>query len=99
MSSSVEDKRELPRETSLSQNYPNPFNPVTNFEFSIVTSQVTILRVYDLLGREVTTLVNEVKQPGVHTVRWDASGTAGGVYFYRLSAGTFVETKKLLLLY
>jgi hypothetical protein len=82
----------------LYQNYPNPFNPVTNFKFTIVNSQLTILKVYDVLGREVATLVNEVKQPGAYAVQWDASGVASGVYFYRLQAGGFVQTKKLLLL-
>jgi hypothetical protein len=80
------------------QNYPNPFNPMTNLQFSIVNRQLTILKVYDLLGREVATLVNEVRQPGTYTAHWDASGVASGVYIYRLSAGNFVQCKKLLLL-
>jgi len=56
------------------------------------------LKVYDLLGREVTTLLNEVKQPGTYTVQWDASNTASGVYYYRLQAGESTQTKKLILL-
>jgi hypothetical protein len=83
---------------TLKQNYPNPFNPVTNFQFSIVNSQFTTLKVCDVLGREVVTLVNDVKQPGTYTVQWDASEVASGIYFYRLKAGSFIETKKLLLL-
>jgi acetyl esterase/lipase len=82
----------------LEQNYPNPFNPVTNFQFSIVNRQLTILKVYDVLGREVAALVNEVKQPGTYKVRWDASGRASGVYFYRLQTGSLVDVKELILL-
>ena len=96
----------------LHQNYPNPFNPATTVEFRIQSSEFVTLRVYDLLGQEVAVLVNEVKEPGSYTVQFDArlpdgprynrggqgSGLASGVYFYQLKAGTFVETKKLLLL-
>jgi CubicO group peptidase (beta-lactamase class C family) len=88
----------LPSQYHLAQNYPNPFNPVTNIQFSIVNRQLTILKVYDVLGREVTTLVNEVKQPGTYTVQWEASKVANGVYFYRLEAGGFVDVKKIVLL-
>jgi len=88
----------LPTVFELAQNYPNPFNPVTNFQFSILSSQLTILKVYDLLGREVATLVNEVKQPGVYTMQWDAASLASGVYLYRLESGGFSETRKLILL-
>jgi hypothetical protein len=88
----------IPARFALNQNYPNPFNPATNCQFSIANRQLTILKVYDVLGQEVATLVNEVKQPGTYTVQWDASGVASGVYFYRLQAGGFVQTKKLLLL-
>jgi hypothetical protein len=87
----------LPTTFELSQNYPNPFNPGTNFQFSIANRRLTILKVYDVLGREVATLVNEVKQPGTYTVQWDASRQASGVYFYQLSAGSFVDTKKFVL--
>ena len=87
----------LPATFALYQNYPNPFNPVTHFPLSIANCQLTILKVYDLLGREVVTLVNEVKQPGIYTVAWDAGGLASGVYLYRLQAGSYVETRKLVL--
>jgi len=88
----------LPREYALSQNYPNPFNPTTKIQFTIVNQQLTIVKVFDVLGREVATLVNEVKEPGVYTVQWDASGVSSGVYFYRLKAGDFVQTKRMLLI-
>jgi hypothetical protein len=94
------------RSWSLNQNFPNPFNPVTTFQFTIVDRQLTIVNVIDVLGREVATLVNEVKEPGTYAVRWDAVGMSSGVYFYRLQArplsggqaGTFVATRKTMLL-
>jgi hypothetical protein len=87
----------MPLSYALGQNYPNPFNPTTTIEFRIQNSQLTILKVFDVLGREVATLVNDVKEPGVYTARWDATGVASGVYFYRLTAGEFVQTKRMLL--
>jgi hypothetical protein len=98
MITDVESEQQLPTNFALEQNFPNPFNPVTNFQFSIVNRQLTILKVYDLLGREIATLVNEEKQPGTHTVQWDASNVASGVYLYQLKAGAYTETRKLLLL-
>jgi spore coat protein CotH/photosystem II stability/assembly factor-like uncharacterized protein len=90
---------DIPNEFKLYQNFPNPFNPTTHFGFRISGFGFVNLKVYDLLGREVATLVNEVKQPGEYTVRWDASNLSSGVYFYRLTVGDkFAETKKLLLL-
>ncbi len=84
-----------PVRMSLEQNYPNPFNPGTTIRFSLVDPQFTILKVYDLLGREVAVLLHEKKEPGNYTVTWDAGGIAGGVYFYRLSAGASVFTRKM----
>jgi hypothetical protein len=71
---------------ALEQNYPNPFNPSTTFAFSIRYSSFVILEVYDVLGREIATLVNELKQPGSHVVTWDATGFSSGIYYYRLFA-------------
>ncbi len=87
----------LPTTAHLSQNYPNPFNPETHFEFHIPHSEFVSLKVYDLLGREVATLVNEGNGPGVYSVSWDASHLPGGVYYYRMLAGGFAETKKMML--
>ncbi len=86
---------------ALEQNYPNPFNPSTVIGYRVegMGDRVWVtLKVYDILGREVATLVNEVKQPGAYTVPFEGSNLASGVYFYRLSAGNFVQTKKLILL-
>ena len=88
----------IPASFSLSQNYPNPFNPSTTIKFQVSSFKFVSLKVYDVLGREVATLVNEQKSPGIYTVQWDASGVASGVYFYRLASGGFIETKRLLLL-
>ena len=88
----------IPRVYSLSQNYPNPFNPVTSIKYSIPKQSLVRLVVYDILGREITTLVNEMKQPGNYNVSFDASGYASGVYFYRIQAGDFTDVKKMVLI-
>lgn len=92
------DEPAAPLAFRLEQNYPNPFNPITNLQFTIVRRQLTTLRVHDLLGRGVATLVNEVKQSGAYSVQWDASGLPSGVYFYRLTSGAQSLTRKLVLL-
>jgi photosystem II stability/assembly factor-like uncharacterized protein len=84
-------------EVMLSQNYPNPFNPATTVKFRILQGEFTSLRVYDLLGREVATLVDEVKNPGTYTARFDGTHLASGMYYYRLTTGGRVETRKMLL--
>jgi hypothetical protein len=83
---------------SLNQNYPNPFNPSTTIKFELPRSSDVKLSVFDMLGREISVLVNERREAGVHEVKFDASGLSSGVYFYRLTAGTFVQARKLLLL-
>ena len=96
----VEEKQtgEVPTEYLLSQNYPNPFNPGTKIKYSVPqTSQVQI-KVYDVLGNEIETLVNEEKPAGSYELNWDAEPLPSGVYFYQLRAGSFVQTKKMSLL-
>jgi N-acetylmuramoyl-L-alanine amidase len=87
----------VPLAFELSQNYPNPFNPTTNLEFRISSLEFVSLKIFDVLGREVATLVNEVRPTGAYTVRWDASALPSGVYFYQLRAGNAVQTRKLVL--
>ena len=87
----------LPGEYMLSQNYPNPFNPSTKIDFSIKNSGFVTLKVYDVLGQEVKTLVNEQKDPGTYHVTFDARELTSGPYFYTLTAGTFSKTYKMLL--
>jgi hypothetical protein len=88
----------LPLQPLLAQNYPNPFNPSTTITYELPGSSMVTLSVYDLLGHEVSVLVNERREAGHHDVRFDASGVAAGVYLYRLQAGGFVQTRKLLLI-
>ena len=83
---------------SLSQNYPNPFNPNSTIKFKIKDSKFVSLKVYDEMGREVTSLVNEKLQPGEYEVKFDGSNLASGMYYYRLNAGDFSETKKMILI-
>lgn len=95
---SVGEKQVMPLAFALHQNYPNPFNPSTTLSFSIPYSSFVILSVYNLLGQEVATMVNEVKQPGRYDVAWDAGGHVSGVYFYALTASNIRQTKKLILI-
>ena len=88
----------VPSEYALCQNYPNPFNSVTSFRFNIKESGLVTLTIYDLLGREVAKLVNGEVESGQHTVSWDAGGLASGIYLYKLKAGDFTATKKLVIL-
>jgi len=88
----------LPTEFSLEQNYPNPFNPATTIKYDIKERTNVELKVFDILGREIITLVNEEKTAGAYSVEFNATSLPSGVYFYQLSAGNFVETKKMVLL-
>jgi len=87
-----------PKQYILYQNYPNPFNPTTTIRFDLPERARVVLKICNILGQEVAELVNEEKQPGVYEVNWNASGFANGVYFYRLEAGRYTETKKLVLM-
>jgi len=94
---------QLPTAFALSQNYPNPFNPVTEIGFSLPSASEVRLEVYNIAGQKVTTLVNSPMDAGEHQIQWDGKVDGGesvatGIYFYRLQAGDFVETKKMLLL-
>lgn len=86
-----------PGKYSLSQNYPNPFNPVTKISFTIAAAGQVTLKVYDISGREVRTLVNEVKNPGFYTVDFNGSNLSSGIYIYKISSGNYSETKKMTI--
>lgn len=88
----------IPKEFQLHQNYPNPFNPSTTIQFELPKRSSVIIDVFDVLGRKVATLVDEEMPSGTHRVVFDASGLAGGAYFYRMQAERFEMTKKLVLL-
>lgn len=94
----VNDKVNPVNDFNLYQNFPNPFNPVTNIQYAIGSPGLVILKVYDVLGKEVATLVNEEKPAGSYTVEFNGSNLASGVYFYKLGTGEFVQVKKMLLL-
>jgi hypothetical protein len=92
---------EIPGQFSLSQNYPNPFNPTTKIRFSIPVGESrgrSTLKVYNALGGEIQTLVNEQLSPGIYQVDWNASRFSSGIYFYKLISGNFTETKKMVLM-
>jgi len=93
-----EESERIPNNYELSQNYPNPFNPSTTIRYSIPNSGKVKLVVYDVLGREVKTLINQEQNAGTYSVDFNAEGLSSGVYFYRLSSGQFSETRKLILL-
>lgn len=88
----------MPLKYELNQNYPNPFNPVTKIEFSLPKSEFVSLKVYDVLGREISSLINEVRFAGKYSVEFNASSLTSGIYFYRISAGDFTEVKKMVIM-
>jgi len=88
----------IPETPILYQNYPNPFNPITTIKFQIPELSIVTLKVYDVLGNEIGTLVNEEKPVGSYEVEFDATTLPSGIYFYRLQAGSFVETKKMVFM-
>lgn len=85
-------------EFSLEQNYPNSFNPSTKIRYELPERSFVTIKVYDVLGEEVATLVNEEKSAGNYEVEFDAAGLSSGIYFYTLSTGNFLSTKKMILL-
>ena len=89
---------QTPQEFSLSQNFPNPFNPETVIRYQLPKNSYVTLKVYTLLGKEITTLVSKELPAGSYSTEWNASSMPSGIYFYRLQAGNFVETKKLIVL-
>lgn len=96
----VEDEGNLltPNEYNLAQNFPNPFNPVTTIQYSVPQRSIVSLKVYDILGSEVAELVNEEKERGVYSVSFNASQLTSGIYLYRIQAGNFIQTKKMILI-
>jgi hypothetical protein len=93
-----DDQGIIPTVYKLNQNYPNPFNPSTIINYQIPEEGFVTLKIYDILGDEVKILVNENKSAGSYNIRLDASGLASGMYIYRLTAGNYVSTKKMLMI-
>lgn len=98
MTVSNEDEIQIPEEFKLLQNYPNPFNPSTNIPFTLNEASRVEISIYSILGQKVATLTNEVYPEGSHSLRWNAQSLSSGMYIYRMRAGSFVQTKKLMLL-
>ena len=94
----VNDGPELPGSYRLGQNFPNPFNPGTEIRYELPVASPVTIRIFNVLGEEVATLVQAVQPPGSYRIRWDASGETGGVYYYRLVAGRFTEARAMLLI-
>jgi PKD repeat protein len=95
---SVKGENQLPAEFSLSQNYPNPFNPSTVIKYSVAEETLVTMKVYDILGIELVTLVNEKKTPGFYELNFGGEKLPSGVYVYRIEAGSFTSSKKMLLI-
>lgn len=94
----IESESNLPTKFILYQNYPNPFNPSTKIKYSIPNSAKVLIKVYDVLGKEVTTLMNEFQNTGTHEIEFDVSKLSSGLYFYRIISGIYSETRKMILL-
>ncbi|MBI5403940.1 MAG: T9SS type A sorting domain-containing protein [Ignavibacteriae bacterium] len=89
---------DIPAEYKLYNNYPNPFNPNTIIKYQITNSKFSTLKIFDILGREVKTLVKEFQKAGVYEVSFDADGLPSGIYFYRLQSGDFADVKRMILI-
>ena len=89
---------QVPEEFALSQNYPNPFNPITTIAYTLPEAAKDRVEVYNLLGQLIETLVDAEKEADFHSIQWNASDMASGVYFYRLNAGGFSATKRMVLM-
>ena len=99
MVTSVErNQTDIPTQFKLHQNYPNPFNPGTTIKYTIPNQAHVILKIFDGLGREIQTLVNEVKSAGTYELHWNSVKRPSGIYFYRIQTGSFKQVKKMLLI-
>lgn len=94
----LEDSFTSVQKFHVEQNYPNPFNPITKINYSLPQLGFVSLKIYDLLGEEVTTLINEEKSAGTHEIEFDGSSLSSGIYIYRIQAGDFISSKKFILM-
>ena len=95
---STKEQTQLPTEYSLSQNYPNPFNPSTTIRYALPKAQFVTLKIFNMTGQELTTLVNQQQTAGEHSFHWQAENLPSGVYLFRLQAGDFSATRKMILM-
>jgi hypothetical protein len=98
LATEVAEQKYLPYKFVLDQNYPNPFNPATSIRYSIPLTATVTLKIYDTNGKEISSLVNETQESGDHSVEWNGEGMPSGVYMYRITAGYYMETRKMILL-
>jgi hypothetical protein len=94
----IQEKEEIPTKYSMSQNYPNPFNPTTKIKFALPKPALTKITIYDLLGREIQTLINKKIEAGYHEINFDVHNLPGGVYFYKIQSGDFIQSKKMIIM-
>ena len=94
----VDDDSSIPKNFYLSQNYPNPFNPSTKIDYKVSVQGLVSIKIYDVLGNEISTLVNEEKSVGKFEIEFNGKDLPSGIYFYQLNAGNFITTKKMILL-
>jgi flagellar hook assembly protein FlgD len=92
------NSNQIPKTFALEQNYPNPFNPGTNIKFQLPKSEFVTVTIFDMLGKKVATLVNEQKEAGYYDIKFDGTNYASGMYFYKIEAGNFTDTKKMILI-
>ncbi len=92
------EKEQTPMGFTLFQNYPNPFNPVTLIDYSVSKTGFITIKIFDILGRYITTLVNGERNPGKYAIKFNASQLTSGIYFCKMQAGSFEQTKKLILM-
>jgi hypothetical protein len=95
---SAQDDNMIPKEFNLSQNYPNPFNPTTTINYSVPVNSIVTIKIFDMTGREVSTLVNTQAVPGNYSVNFNGQSLSSGIYFYKMTAGSFIDVKKLVLI-
>jgi len=93
-----DEQNNVPTNTKLEQNYPNPFNPTTTIRYQLPVNSLVTIKVFNILGQEVATLVDEVKQAGVYSVQFNARNLPSGIYTYKLNAGSFIDVKKFILI-
>jgi hypothetical protein len=94
----IKEQKEIPTKYSIDQNYPNPFNPTTKIKFALPKTALTKIIIYDLLGREIKTLISKELEAGYHEINLDANNLTSGIYFYRIQSGDFISTKKMMLM-
>jgi len=94
----IENETQLPKKFALYQNFPNPFNPATTIRYDLPKQATVTITIFDVIGRQVAKLVNSEQPAGAYSVRWDATGFASGLYYYRIEAGDFASVRKLVLM-